>query len=214
MIFNNTILQKPSAFIDCDGVLRNSFLQSLHVYKKHYDPTFIVNLEYLTTYSFKGLFFKNNSLKCGDTFISELFGYGDGVCGIHSKEVFEDAPLIETNIKNYLSALKKTHNLFLISAQNEGCELYTVEFLKKNSLEECFSGIYFSFLKEHHTSKNEICQEIGISKESFIVEDSVDNLKQADSIGLRAICFNQPYNKEWDKERIYSFKDLLSSKSK
>ena len=41
-----------------------------------------------------------------------------------------------------------------------------------------------------------------------VIDDSIDNLEDILQHGGRPICFNQPWNKDWNGERVYNFKHL------
>lgn len=48
----------------------------------------------------------------------------------------------------------------------------------------------------------------GLVRCDVLIDDGVHNLEDAQRAGIRAICFNQPYNQSWQGERVYSWLDI------
>lgn len=192
--------KKPSAFIDCDGVLRDTFRYGIKMYEEYYDVS-------LSPAELEIKNYRMSKIVPADIF-SEFFP--EKGIGKHTQEVFENAPLLEDDIHSSLEKLSQTHDLYLVSAQLEGWEHFTVNFLDKHNLSHHFKEIYFAPLVGSHGLKEQVYRSVGFNKMSFVIEDSPENLLDAKNIFLRAIAYEQSYNKIWVGERTASLKKLVS----
>ncbi|MFP4523523.1 MAG: hypothetical protein ACLFNM_03190 [Candidatus Woesearchaeota archaeon] len=193
--------KKPSAFIDCDGVLRNTFPHVISIFMREYTYSRFSSKIQQFDYDLKSVI--------PDPVFCEFFPE-KGV-GKHTQEVFEDAPLIESDISSTLEQLSQTHDLYLVTAQKKEWQSFTLSFLKNNHIESFFSAIYFAPLLGNHGLKKDIYHKVGFDKNSFVIEDSPQNLLDAKNEYLRAIAFDQKYNTVWSGERITSLKDVVNN---
>lgn len=110
---------------------------------------------------------------------------------------FYECELLDENAPKTINYWKKLgYKIDLITNSS----VYTVT-TKCNRLK--FLGINFDSVIRTDSKKGEFSKNYDI-----IIDDSAENLEDIIIHGGRAVCYNQPWNKNWTGERVYNFNHL------
>jgi 5'(3')-deoxyribonucleotidase len=105
----------------------------------------------------------------------------------HAEDVFLKASAYNRVVDD-LNFLKRSGNkIHVVTNQLKGLESLTLEWLSNNDV--LYDGVHF-------------VEDKNLVKCDVLVDDYVKNLRGFKN-GV-PVCFDQPYNKEWKKERVYS----------
>lgn len=169
--------------IDCDGVLRDFTGKTSEVYHREYpDHRYPANESDWTTFS-----------------MSPLFDLGQGIYDFafrkFAKEIYTTAPAYD-NASNFLKKLKELgHTVVIVTSQpNDICKDATLYWLEKNNMIN--DGIIFS------DNKGEVNVDI-------LLDDYDKNLNSIKSANKIPVCFDRPWNQDWEGLRIKSYEEFI-----
>ena len=111
-----------------------------------------------------------------------------------AQEIFEDADEF-VGAMAFLKHLKEAgHHVALISSQPNTKIIHTVNWITAHGA--VYDSLVFTWEK-------------GLFNYDILLDDAEKNLKNARDNGRRAVCFDQPYNENWDGERVKTYQEFL-----
>lgn len=118
-----------------------------------------------------------------------------------------DCPAI-SDTHNVLLQLANSHRLVVVTGRSESTRKQTEEWLESN-FQALFPAVYFTntFLRnpgEVKRRKVDICVDIGVD---FLIDDSIEEVIGASSVGISALLFDRPWNRANAPTTICRVKD-------
>lgn len=110
------------------------------------------------------------------------------------KEIFQDGRLYDEKTVDILNRVKEFYNIHIVTHQFKGLEVYTVKWLYNNKI----PYDYLSFVKDKTQIKGDV-----------LLDDAEHNLEDSCENNEIAVCFDQPWNKNWKGLRIKKLEDLI-----
>lgn len=118
----------------------------------------------------------------------------DYAFNVKAKEIFENAPMFP-GAREFIDDLRvRGHHVCLLTQQPRGKEIHTLNWLYESGIP--YDSIAFS-------------AEKGLFDFELILDDAEHNLRAVRAAGKRAICFDRPYNQNWDGERVKTYQEFL-----
>jgi len=109
----------------------------------------------------------------------------------HAEELFyESKPY--NGARQFMEELYKDNKVNIVTDQFKNLEKYTLEWVKKHNIP--YDSIHFTGDK-------------GSVKGDYLIDDKIANLKAC--IGATPVCYVQPWNSEWNGNRIVQYNDFF-----
>ena len=169
--------------MDLDGVVRNLFKRLAEVYKKYYPDHEVNPIEKWSSYH-----------------VAEYFPIGEQIYKFWFKDHVEEIYLGAESYDGALELMKELYKdsfLVIVSSQpNKRTEFLTEEWIKQYSVP--------------HDHKPFFTPDKSLFAGDFILDDYTKHLEAVKQRGLTTpICFNQPWNQDWQGLRVYDYQQFL-----
>ncbi len=128
----------------------------------------------------------------------ELFGFFGEAGAFGQCPIYPEA-------REGLYALREAGHRILIATARGAERLSSPQFKRKVQEDT------IEWLSKHNLPFDDLCfvHDKGLLRASVLLDDATHNLTRASEVGIKAVCFDQPYNQDWKGDRVRNWAACL-----
>ena len=170
------LIPRRRLILDADDSLRDTMGTAIMIYKREVDPSFALTQAEIKSWDLTPYF---PLVDAQDFFFRQ-----------HAREVFVESKPIDKDVAERMERLFCKYEIFIASHQQPGNEKYTYEWFRKYNL----PFDYMSFVADKSSLGG-----------FAALDDKIENLQRYRDAGIKAVCMDRGWNREWMGYRVFSF---------